>query len=95
MERKSMTAGSEVAILSRIIDPDKPELPEEMARLVLQWKFNPADRRRVHDLLEKAKAGTLTADEKTEADSYERVGHFISMLKAKACASLRPSPRPS
>lgn len=87
-----MTAGTEVAILGRIIAPDKPELPADMARLVLRWDFTTADRERMHELLEKAKAGTLTAEERAEADSYERVGHFISLLKAKARASLRGSP---
>lgn len=84
-----MPVSSEVAILSRIIEPDEPALSPEMARLVLKWDFNADDRRRMHELLEKAKAGRLSADEKAEAESYERVGHFVSLLKAKAQTSLR------
>ncbi len=39
MEIPSMTARSEAAILSRVIEPDKPELPAQVARVVLQWQF--------------------------------------------------------
>ena len=48
-----------------------------------------ADRARMHELLEKAKAGKLTRPEKSEAENYERVGHLLSILKLKACASLK------
>ncbi len=84
-----MSAVSEAEILSRIIEPDKPALSLELARMVLQWDFPGEDRRRMHELLEKAKAGNLSAEEKAQAENYERVGHLISMLKAKARASLR------
>ena len=60
MERARMTSGSEAAILSRIIEPNQPELPAPVARIILQWEFSDADRRRMHELLERAKAGKLT-----------------------------------
>jgi hypothetical protein len=82
---------TDVAILERIIEPDKPHLPRGVARFILQWQFTESDRQRMHALLEKAKAGTITAQERAEADSYERVGHLLSMLKAKAKSSLRDS----
>lgn len=84
-----MSAGSEAAILSRVIEPDKPELPAHVARVMLQWRFSANDRRRMHDLLERAKAGKLTRREKSEAQNYERVGHLLSVLKSKACTSLK------
>lgn len=87
-----MTAASEVAILSRIIEPEKPVLPQGLARLIMQWEFDPGDRQRMHALIEKAKAGTLSPEERADAESYERIGHFLSMLKAKARASLQPPP---
>jgi hypothetical protein len=84
-----MPAGSEVAILSRIIQPDKPALSPDLAQLFLQWEFPADDQKQMHELLEKAKAGTLSAEEKAQAENYERVGHFLSLLKAKARASLQ------
>ena len=35
-----------------------------------------------------AKKGTLTAKEQVELDNYERVGHVLSLMKAKARRSL-------
>lgn len=84
-----MTECSEADILSRIIEPDKPELPAGVARVILKWKFSEADHERMHDLLERAKAGKLTRREKAEAENYERVGHLVSILKSKARMSLK------
>ena len=83
-----MVARSDAAIMSRIIEPDKPELPAKVARMVLQWRFSEEDRSRMRELIEKAKTGKLTRAEKTEAESYERVGHLLSILKSKARKSL-------
>jgi hypothetical protein len=84
-----MTTGSQAAILSRIIEPDKPELPVQVAQFILRWKFSETDCRRMHDLLGKAKTGKLTRREKAEAENFERVGHFLSILKSKARTSLK------
>ncbi len=84
-----MTAASDVAILSRIIEPDRPALPASVAHMILRWEFREADRHRMHVLLEKAKEGALSRAEKKEAENYERIGHFLSMLKSKARVSLK------
>ena len=84
-----MTAASEAAILSRVIEPDQRLLPAGLARRILRWAFPDADLRRMHELLEKAKAKKLTRRERAEAENYERVGHFLSILKSKARTSLR------
>ncbi len=84
-----MTPPSEVAILSRIIEPQKRKLPTALARQVLQWKFPQEDRERMVVLLEKAKNKRLTAEEKIEAARYERIGHFLSVLKSQARMSLK------
>lgn len=84
-----MIASTEVAILSRIIDPDKPEIPGELAKMILRWKFSGEDLERMHSLLDKAKAGKLTTQERSTAANYERVGYFLSMLKSKARISLK------
>lgn len=90
-----MAAASEVTILSRIIATNEPALPRTVSRMILQWDFGPEDRQRMHELLEKGKAGRLTMQEKAEAESCERVGHLLSMLKAKARKSLHATPNGS
>ena len=81
------TAESE--ILTRIISPDDPSLERHAAEAVLALGFQAADKRRMAELAEKARRGALTDDEQAEADSYERVGHFVSLLKSKARQSLQ------
>lgn len=81
------TAESE--ILTRIISPDDPSLERPAAEAVLAMGFKDADKRRMSDLAERARLGELTDEEQAEADSYERIGHFISLLKSKARQSLQ------
>ncbi len=84
-----MSVVSEAAILSRIIEPEQPDLTPDLARVILRWKFPPADRERVLELLKNAKAGTITRAEREEAEKYERLGHVVSMLKSNARVSLK------
>jgi hypothetical protein len=57
--------------------------------MILQWEFAETDRQRMHQLLDKAKAGKLSRIDKAEAERYERIGHLLSIVKSKARASLK------
>jgi len=57
---------------------------ERAVREILKLEFNQTDKDRMRLLLAKAKNGTLTADEQVEMDSYERIGHLLSLMKSKA-----------
>lgn len=85
---------TEVTIWLRILLPDG-DLPQETARAILDITFPENDKERMHALLEKAKAGTLTSDEQADAESYERVGALLSTLKSKARQVLRKTGRRS
>jgi hypothetical protein len=85
------TTVNEAEILSRVIAPEEPTLPPETARIILTFDFKKEDRERMDMLAEKARAGTLTAEEQSEIDCYERVGHFLSLLRSKARISLKRS----
>ena len=78
----------EAEILTRVISPDDPSLKRKVAEAILTMGFKPADQQRMNDLAEKARGGILSPAERAEADSYERVGHFVSLLKSKARRSL-------
>jgi hypothetical protein len=84
-----MVAMSEAAIFRRIIAADHPALPRSVARMIPKWEFSGEDRERMRGLLEKAQAGTLTRAEKSRAENYERIGHFLSTLKSQARTSLK------
>ncbi|MFN0054794.1 MAG: hypothetical protein ACKV0T_21690 [Planctomycetales bacterium] len=87
-----MNIGSEVAILNRIIEPEKPELPVDLAKVILGWQFSESDRRRMQELISAAKQKQLRGREKADAENYERIGHFLSILKSKARRSLKRQP---
>ena len=84
-----MATLNEAEILSRVIAPENPTLPPDTARIMHTFDFGKEDRERMDLLAEKARAGTLTAEEQVEIDCYERVGHFLSLLRAKARISLQ------
>jgi hypothetical protein len=83
------TTINEAEILSRVIAPEEPTLPADTAKIILTFDFRKEDRERMNDLAERAREGTLTAEEQAEIDCYERVGHFLSLLQSKARVSLR------
>ena len=88
-------ANNDLAIIDRVVVPDQPDLPPDVARGFLRLSFHDDDRRRMNELAEKADLGTFTSEEQAELDSYERVGHLLSLLKSKARRSLQGSvPRP-
>jgi hypothetical protein len=89
-----MSAESEIAILARIFDKDDTPMSPEMARGILAMDFPEADRDRMDELAEKARAGTLTSEERAEAENYERAGLILSILRSKARIVLRPDPPP-
>jgi uncharacterized protein YnzC (UPF0291/DUF896 family) len=84
----------ESAILTRVVLPEAATLTPAVAQSVLSMEFTDVDRRRMNELSEKAQEGTLTGDEQTELDSYERIGHFLSLLRSKARRSLQAVPTP-
>jgi phage gp29-like protein len=89
--RVADTSMSEVAIFGRVLEPDLATLDSAAAKAILDLKFKQADKDRMRQLLAKAKAGTLTADEEIAIDNYERVGHMLSLMKSKARRSLKAS----
>jgi hypothetical protein len=80
---------SEVAIFSRVLQPDQATLSAAVARAILALSFLPADQDRMRELSAKAREGTLTPAEQTEINNYERVGHILSLMKSKARRSLK------
>jgi len=58
--------------------------PEE----ILELRPSERLRKRGHELLEKSRAGELTAHEKEEWERYEYLEHLVRTAKAKACLKL-------
>jgi hypothetical protein len=79
---------TEADILSEIIAPDQPTLPEASARSILNLRFNQNAIDRMNDLAEKNRRGQLQESERTLLEKYQRVGNFLNLLQAKARLSL-------
>jgi hypothetical protein len=53
------------------------------AQRVLAFHLSDQKQARLDELLEKNREGTLTAEESTELDAYERFEHLVRLLKAR------------
>ena len=80
---------SEGAILGRVLESGWATLPVAAARAILDLGFPPDDLEQMRQLSAKAQEGTLSADEQVRITNYERVGHILSLMKAKARHSLK------
>src|SRR5262245_18395886 len=85
----SATAISEVAILDRVIRPERDDLSPEAARSLLRLEFDGRDGERMNELSAKASDETLTADEERELDCFVYAGHLLALLQSKARQSLK------
>jgi hypothetical protein len=50
---------------------------------VLAFHLSDQKQARLDELLEKNREGTLTGEESTELDAYERFEHLVRLLKAR------------
>jgi hypothetical protein len=85
----SSTVDFGTEILFRTIRPDEGDLSPETSRWLLRIRLSPDDCEKVHSLAAKARAGTLTIDERLELDEYEYVTSLLELMQSKARLSLR------
>jgi hypothetical protein len=80
----------EAAILTRMIHPERADLPEEAAEAVLKlFGLDQSDSDRLHDLLVRNQDDALTPTERDELEAYLRVSMMIDLMHAKARYSLK------
>jgi hypothetical protein len=77
------------AILERLIDPKTGGFTEELARHLLGLDFPPQDHARYEELSEKAQLDKLADDERAELQDYVDINDLLTILQARARASLR------
>jgi hypothetical protein len=80
---------SDAAILSRVVRPDRDDLPAEAARSLLKLGFDDDDRARMHELAVRGQDGALSDTEDLELEGYCRVGRLLDLMHAKARRSLK------
>jgi hypothetical protein len=80
---------SENAIWSRVIHPDRGDLPTEAARYFLSLSFDQADLDRMHELAVRNQSGELTTDEAETLRNFRQVGLQLDLLRSKARLALQ------
>jgi hypothetical protein len=89
MPKSKSAPVSEMSILRRVVDPERPFLSQDAARAILGLSFSAADRARMNRLAEKNREGTLSPKEDEELSNYIRVGQTLGILQSKARRSLK------
>ena len=85
------TGKTEAAILARMIEADADTLTPDVARYLLAMQLQRSDEERVNELSAKARAGTLTALEEHELDSYLHIGRLLAVMQSRARRRLAAS----
>lgn len=86
---------TEASIWEHVIHPQGELRRREVARSILQLSFSAEERARMHELAEKNQDGSLTVEEESELDHYNRVSTVLSIIKSKARKLLRNGRRGS
>jgi hypothetical protein len=74
--------------LERLLRPAEGDLPAEYAKRLLSLDFADVDHARYRELSEKAQLGSLTDQEQLELDDLLTANDVLTILRAKAQASL-------
>ena len=84
MSSQVVARNTEAVILARIIEADESEVTPDVARYLLSMQLPQADRNRVDELSAKARAGSLSAAEEAELDSYLHIGSLLGVMQSRA-----------
>lgn len=81
----------EAPVLDRVLDPVGRILTPEVARKLVNLRFDPTVQAHIDKLARKCNAGVLTDSERREYETYVCAIDFIAILQAKARALLKRS----
>jgi hypothetical protein len=87
--RMSTVTNSEPAIWGRLLDAPGGVMEPGVARYFLSLDFSDEDRKRMNELSEKAREGTLNDDEREQLESFNHVSHSLALLQSKARKCLK------
>jgi hypothetical protein len=85
----SLNLTTEAAIFERAVLSSQPGFTVDAARSLLAMQFGAEDRERMQRLADRAKQGTLCAEEESQIENYERVGHYLAILQSAARTALK------
>ena len=86
---QGIAGSTEAAIISRMIHPEKDDLPDETAKALLRLSLDQSDLDRLHELVVRNQDDALTPAEKAELESYLRISFLVDLMHAKALCSIK------
>jgi len=78
-------------VLDRLLDPLGRILTPEVARKLVDYRFDAKAQARINNLARKCNEGQLSDDERREYETYVQTIDFIAILQAKARTLLKRS----
>ena len=75
---------SEAAIFARVWEGTAGRMSFPIARHILKLRFSIDDKDRMHELLERNRAGTLSEQELEELDNFVKVADLLAILQSKS-----------
>jgi hypothetical protein len=85
------TTITEADILEQLVAPSEANLPPDLARALLRFRFNAATTRTIRRLLRQNNQGVITAEDRVLLEKYLRVGQMVDLMHAKARLSMKKS----
>ncbi len=82
----------DIPVLNRLLDPVGQLLSPEVARRLVDYRFDAKSQTRIDKLARKCNEGQLTDSERCEYETYVQTLDFIAILQAKARSLLKQSP---
>jgi hypothetical protein len=92
MKTDGCISNPSAAIWQRVIEFEG-ELSPSAARALLKLRFSERDHALLDELSAKARAGSLTPDEQTQLDTFERLACLLDILHSKARRALKKKPK--
>jgi hypothetical protein len=79
---------NEVTILARILGNEDGQLPDDVARYILDHNISDRDKARMHELAVRNQDDELTPAEREELYGFAKATTLLSILKSKARRTL-------
>ena len=84
MSSHLLSPNREAHIWARLMQAQRDDPSQEVARYLLSIGFGERDRDRMQQLADRSESGTLTDEERSEFDSYLHVGNLLAVMQSKA-----------
>jgi hypothetical protein len=93
MSTTARTVENEVTILARFLGNGDGQLPEDVARYILDLTISEQDKARMHDLAVRNQKDALSPAEKEELLAFGKAGDLLAILKSRARRTLKVKPK--